>query len=69
MHPPKLRIFGWCPGPHQFVVVCGALESETKADKRLNDAKLDEVLEFIRRNKLGHTILRGDNRAVFPPRN
>jgi hypothetical protein len=67
LHPPKLRIYGWCPGPHQFVAVTGALEAETKADKSLNDRKLKEVLRFIRRNQLERTVLLGDNRAIFPP--
>ena len=66
LHPPRLRIYGWCPAPDQFVAVAGALEAATKADKGLNDRKLEEVLEFIRRNKLEDTVLLGDNRAVFP---
>src|SRR5262245_10676551 len=33
MHPLRLRIYGWCPGPHQFVAVTGALEAATKSDK------------------------------------
>jgi hypothetical protein len=69
MHPPKLRIYGWCPKPHAFVAVTGALEVETKRDKKLNDKKRDEVLSFIKTHKLEHTILRGDNLAVFPPNN
>jgi hypothetical protein len=68
MHPPKLRVYGWCPAPHRFVIVCGALESETKADKSLNDRKHDEVLDFIRRNDLAAHVLLGDARAVFPPK-
>jgi hypothetical protein len=68
MRPPKLRVYGWCPAQHQFVVVCGALESETKADKGLNDRKRDEVLDFIRRNNLGAHVLLGDASAVFPPK-
>ncbi len=68
MRPAKLRVYGWCPAAHQFVVVCAALESETKADKSLNDKKRDEVLDFIRRNDLGDHVLLGDARAVFPPK-
>ena len=66
LHPPKLRIYGWCPGQHQFVAVTGALESDTKLDKNLNDKKRDDVLQFIRRNGLEETILFGDNLVVFP---
>ena len=68
MRPPKLRVYGWCPAAHQFVVVCAALEFETKADKSLNDKKRDEVLDFIRRNDLDEHVLLGDARAVFPPK-
>lgn len=68
MHPPKLRIYGWCCATHQFVAVAGALESATKSDKTLNDAKRDEVLNFIKKFKLEDTVLLGDNLAVFPPR-
>jgi hypothetical protein len=66
MHPPKLRIYGWCPATHQFVAVTWALESETKADKKLNDKKRDEVLGFIRSNGLGQAVKLGDILAVFP---
>jgi hypothetical protein len=69
MRPPKLRIYGWCPQPHAFVVVAGALESETKSDRTLNDKKRDEVLAFIKQHKLEHLILTGDNLAVFPSDN
>jgi hypothetical protein len=67
MHPPRLRIYGWCPAPHAFVAVTAALESDTKTDKKLNDKKREEVLTFIKVNKLGHLVLKGDNLAVFPP--
>jgi hypothetical protein len=66
LHPPKLRIYGWCPGPNKFVAVTYAFEADTKGDKTLNDKKRDEVLTFIKAHKLQHTILRGDIRAVFP---
>jgi hypothetical protein len=66
LHPPKLRIYGWCPAPHEFVAVTAAFELDTKADKSLNGKKRDEVLNFIKANKLGHLILKGDNLAVFP---
>jgi hypothetical protein len=67
MRPPKLRLYGWCPAAHQFVLVCGVLESQTKTDKSLNDRKRDEVIDFIRRNELGAHVLLGDASAVFPP--
>jgi hypothetical protein len=54
MRPAKLRIYGWCPKPHAFVAVAGALEIETKTDKTLNDKKRDEVLNFIKTHKLEH---------------
>jgi hypothetical protein len=69
MHPPKLRIYGWCPAQHAFVAVTAAMEQDTKSDKTLNDKKRDYVLEFISLHKLEHTILRGDHSAVFPPNN
>jgi hypothetical protein len=68
LHPPKLRIYGWCPGAHQFVAVMAALEIDTKTDKSLNSKKMDEVLAFIRTHHLEQHVLKGDNRAVFPPR-
>jgi hypothetical protein len=68
MHPPKLRIYGWCPKPNNaFVAVAGAPEWETKSDKKLNDKKRDEVLSFIKTHKLEHTVLLGDISAIFPP--
>jgi hypothetical protein len=67
MRPPKLRIYGWCPQPHAFVAITGALEVDTHSDKKLNDKKRDEVLSFMKIHKLEHLVLRGDNLAVFPP--
>lgn len=69
MHPPRLRIYGWAPGINKFVAVTWALESETKKDKKLNDKKRDEVIDFINKQKLAHTIVRGDILAVFPNKN
>jgi hypothetical protein len=66
MHPAKLRIYGWCPGTHQFVAVTWAFEAETKADKKLNDKKRDEVLRFITSHGLQQTVMLGDILAVFP---
>ena len=66
MHPPKVRVYGWCPGQHQFIAVTAALESETKNDKKLNDKKLKEVREFIKKHGLENTVVRGDILAVFP---
>ena len=67
LHSPKLRIYGWCPGPHSFVAVTAALETDTKTDKKLNDDKRNEVLSFIKTYDLEHLVLKGDNLAVFPP--
>lgn len=68
-HPPGLRLYGWCPTPRTFVVVTGALETDTKSDKRLNDRKLSEVSEFIKANKLEKWVVLGDINAIFPPEN
>jgi len=67
LHPPKLRVYGWCPAPHSFVAVTAAFEADTKSNKKLNDQKRDEVLSFIKTNHLEALVLRGDNLAVFPP--
>jgi hypothetical protein len=67
MHAPGLRLYGWCPAQRSFVVVTGALESETKNDKRLNDRKREDVVRFIRANDLQSSVFRGDILAVFPP--
>jgi hypothetical protein len=69
MHPPGLRLYGWAPKPRTFVVVTGALEIDTKKDKRLNDRKRSEVLAFIKANTLKKWIVIGDINAVFPPEN
>jgi len=66
MHPFGLRIYGWAPAAHQFAAVTWARVEDTKADKSLNDAKRDEVLEFVRANGLLRTIMYGDINAVFP---
>jgi hypothetical protein len=66
MHPPGLRIYGWCPQQHAFVAVTGALEKDSKTDKKLNDKKRDEVLAFIKANRLAGTVLMGDILAIFP---
>jgi hypothetical protein len=66
LYPPGLRVYGWCPMPHAFVAVTGALERDTKATRGLNDAKRNEVRRFIATNQLEQTIVRGDFLAVFP---
>ena len=66
MHPPKLRVYGWCPGKNQFAAVTAALKSETKSDKKLNGKKLEQVRNFIKANGLEGAVLRGDILAVFP---
>lgn len=67
MQPPKLRIYGWCPFPHSFVVVTAAFELDTKKDRKLNDIKRDEVLDFIKANQLQQHVALGDHLAIFPP--
>ena len=66
MHPAGLRVYGWCPNKFQFVAVTALMESETKANKRINSEKLDEVRMFIKKHKLESTIKRGDILAIFP---
>jgi hypothetical protein len=68
-HTVGLRTYGWCPKPHSFVAVTGALESATKADKELNGKKLGEVIEFAISAKLMGTIKLGDIIALFPHEN
>lgn len=65
-HAPGLLIYGWCCGPGVFVAAAGALEIETKTDKRLNDRKRDEVAQFIKRHGLEATVLRGELYELFP---
>lgn len=66
MRPPGMRLFGWCPAVHEFVVVTGATEAATKMNKTLNDVKRDEVLSFIAAEKLQNTIQLGDVSALYP---
>lgn len=66
MHPYRLRIYGWAPGTNQFAAVTWAFEKDTKTNKRLNDQKRDDVLEFVRVNRLRETVTYGDVNAVFP---
>lgn len=65
MHPPGLRIYGWFHRPREFVAITGALETETKTDRTLNDAKRDAVLTFARAHGLAETMLKGDLRAIL----
>ena len=65
--PPKLRLFGWCPWPHAFVLVAGALETQTHADPQLTDRKSAEVVDFIRENGLQNQMVLGDFTHAFPP--
>jgi hypothetical protein len=67
LHPNGLRLYGWCPAPMAFVVVTGALESESKTNKKLNDVNRDTVREFIKTHKLDGSVVRGDILAIFPP--
>ena len=66
MRPTKLRLYGWVPAPHSFVIVDWAYETETKDDKSLNDKKRDAVLMFIKTSKLENTKQLGDILALFP---
>jgi hypothetical protein len=50
------------------VAVAFALEADTKKDKKLNDAKRDEVLSFVKTHKLGNSVILGDILAIFPPK-
>jgi hypothetical protein len=65
-HTVGLRTYGWCPKPHSFVAITGALERDTKLDKELNDKKRAEVLSFAAANGLVETIKLGDALALFP---
>jgi hypothetical protein len=66
MHPPGLRVYGWCPAKHAFVAVTAAFEGDTKADKNLNEIKLKYVQSFIDKGHLENTVLRGDASEIFP---
>jgi hypothetical protein len=68
VHPPDLRIYGWSPSPRSFVVVTGALETDTKTNTKLNDQKRDEVRKFIKDHDLSNHIVYGDILAIFPPK-
>lgn len=68
LHSQGVRIYGWCPAEHAFVAVTAALESDTKADKSLNDAKRNDVLNFLTQQNLTSTVMYGDYLAVFPPK-
>lgn len=65
LHPPKLRVYGWFCAPKQLVLICGALEDETKLDRTLNDKKRDEVRDFAKVHHLEETMMKGDARAVI----
>lgn len=66
MHPPKMRVYGWCPAKHAFAAVTFALEEQTKKDKKLNNRKMQDVLTFIKQNKLSDHVERGEINVVFP---
>jgi hypothetical protein len=69
MHPPGLRIYGWCPRKHAFVAVTGATETQTKKQKGLNNQKRNEVTAFIKAHRLQQEMMMGDILAVFPYEN
>jgi hypothetical protein len=66
-HPPKIRLYGWAPKVECLVVICGALELDTKdkAKGSVNNQKRDAVLSFIKAH--GLPVKLGDILAVFPP--
>ena len=66
MHPPALRIYGFCSANQSFVAVTWAFEVDTKKDKELNDKKRDEVLKFIKDNDLEGAVQYGTYDAIFP---
>lgn len=67
-HPAGCRLYGWCVGNGEFVVVCGATVDETKAENsNVNNEKRDYVKAFIEQHKLQSTVVLGDINAVFPP--
>lgn len=70
LHVPGVRLYGWSPEVGAYVIVTGALESETKSprkpqEKSVNDARRDEVRSFFHKHKL--PVLLGDIHAVYPP--
>lgn len=66
LHPPGARLYGWFPAPGTFVLVSGATEADTKADKGRNASEVDKVEAFIRARGFGAFITLGDYRAVYP---
>lgn len=67
MHPPGLRVFGWCPAPYEFVAVSVAIVEDLKADHDLYNQHRDGVLAFAKRHDLSSTITLGDYSVLFPP--
>jgi hypothetical protein len=69
LHPAKTRLYGWAPKKECIAVIAGALESETKdkTEENLNNKKRDEVLAFIKSNRLQKYVVLGDVLAIFPP--
>jgi hypothetical protein len=67
VHAPGLRVYGWSAPPGHLVAICAALESDTKANKRLNDRKRDNVLAFALAHDLMATIKKGNLYELFPP--
>lgn len=65
IQPPGTRIFGWVPRPHAFVVVHGALDTETHGRGNVIRQRVADVIKFAKDNRLERTILRGDRIALF----
>jgi hypothetical protein len=66
MHPPLLRMFGWVPEPHQFVVVNFARIEDCHGPGSVVDQRRQAVLEFAKAHKLENTIRKEDHLALFP---
>ena len=69
IHSVGLRIYGWFPALRTFAAVTAALEKDTKRDPRLNDRKLDDVRQFLKKHELEGSVQYGDILAIFPPDN
>ncbi|MEY9110432.1 hypothetical protein ABH999_006628 [Bradyrhizobium yuanmingense] len=70
LHPPRARLYAWATKPECLVVMDGALEKETKEKTHgnLNNKKRDEVVAFIKQQRLTKYVFAGDYLALFPPK-
>ncbi|MCW1991273.1 UNVERIFIED_ORG: hypothetical protein M2425_002725 [Bradyrhizobium japonicum] len=70
IHAPRTRLYAWAIRPECLVVMDGALEDETK-DKthgNLNNKKRDQVVAFIKEQRLTKYVFAGGYLALFPPK-